>query len=139
MNPDFFLSFSRRDVELFVKQRTGLRRSNRLSAAVEIALAFGGGIPFHRAAVLELLSSRFYWKCLDRAVDALLAGGLIRECPELPLTMGGGRSFVFAHADDFDLDQRPLEELGQAFSDDISQDTGTDDYDVDDPRWYEAA
>ncbi|TJY57288.1 hypothetical protein E4T66_17945 [Sinimarinibacterium sp. CAU 1509] len=77
----------------WVKTRTKLRESARLDAAVAIIREFGIVGGFHRAQVIEALSGRFYWKCLDRAVDALLAARCVYEADGLPLTQGGGRTF----------------------------------------------
>lgn len=77
-----------------VQLRTGLRDSPRLEAAIEIMRLFDAGTRMvHRTLILERLSSRFYWKCLDRAVDALVRSGCLVEADGVRLRKGGGRHY----------------------------------------------
>lgn len=90
---DLGVVLERRAVLHWVKTMTGLRASARLNAATDIVFTFAAAKLFNRSEVLATLAQRYYWKCLDRAVDALLAGRCVYEVDGVPLTKGGGRTY----------------------------------------------
>lgn len=102
-------------------QILNLRASPRRDAALHVVALCKARGWLTRGEILDELATTFYWKCLDRAVDALLACRLIEVVDGVALTQGGGRKFRLRAAagvmDPDSIDQSVGEEVFECHAD----------------------
>lgn len=97
-------------------QILNLRASPRREAALQVVALCKARGWLTRGEILDELATTFYWKCLDRAVDALLSCRLIEVVDGVALTQGGGRRFrLRAAAGVMDPDSIDQSIEGEAF------------------------